>query len=453
MKLENNSTETYLEIWTAIEGEVKALNHAKRRKRKSRLVLFILLPFLVFGTLWFTDSNWDSKATALENIASPTKLKEVINPKKIIESQEDNFSKTIISNIPNQVHLSKKLTPVQNSKQVNKINQARNRKKVVNNLVKTNKKSNSFVTHKELHNQLNLPKKSVIKSANLLDKETFNTTILNKLPLLPITFLETKSNSLLPIKKMNLNNEFNPMVAPISEKKWIGNFISVSSGLSYVHRKLAVKEENLTDLIQYRNATERVLYATHYGLTYTLQHRSKIKFISGINFTSITEAYNLSQTKVDTIFVPGLEKIITYLDGTRKEVYGNASIKRTTQSTFEYFHKYSLIEVPLLLGFDKQWGDFKLGYQAGVLTNISLRNRGKRVDIAGAKQEISQLGYSSKIGLGFYAGLSLQKPILPNVTLSIIPSMRIYPDISKNSNLISQKYKLYGINVNLAYKL
>ena len=74
MKLENNSKEEYMEIWTSIEAEVKALNRSKRRKRKSRSVLFILLPLLGFGALWFTISNWDSKVATLQDTVSPTKI-------------------------------------------------------------------------------------------------------------------------------------------------------------------------------------------------------------------------------------------------------------------------------------------------------------------------------------------------------------------------------------------
>jgi len=94
-----------------------------------------------------------------------------------------------------------------------------------------------------------------------------------------------------------------------------------------------------------------------------------------------------------------------------------------------------------------------MGWQAGVLTNISLGTKGKRLGIDGTKQEIEKLGYQSRIALGYYAGLSLQKNIFPNLAVSLEPAVRIYQDISSKENLISQKYKLYGLNVNLTFNL
>ena len=453
MKQENNTTEAYMEIWTSIEVEVKALNRSKRRKRKFRKFLLILMPILGFGALWFTISNWDSQPTIFEDIVPATELKKPTNQNKIIASQKETSSQVEITNTPRQKNVSKKLISTLKNREVDKINRPINGKKTINSPTKIYEQASPVdPQNKDFTNPFNSSNESSIQSEGLTKNKDINTTTIEKITLLPLAYLDSKPRQLLPLKKINITDEINPIVTPIAEKKWTGN-ISISTGLSYADRQLQVKAGNLDDIIQYRTATERMLYATHFGLAYTLQHRSKIKFITGINFTTITEAYNLSQTTVDTLYVPGIEKIITYLDGTREEIYGNATIIRTTQSAFEFYHKYTLIEVPILVGFDKQYSHFSLGYQAGVLTNISLRNRGFRVDIEGTKQEIASLGYPPSIGLGFYASLSLQKPISRKLTVGISPSIRFYPDISSAENLIRQRYKLYGLNLNLAYKL
>ena len=478
--MKNNSKEAYIEIWDSIESEVRALNRSKHRKRKSRKILFVVLSVLVFGGLWFTISNEKNETSALKNSTSHNELKAAINEKKAIINPEETCLTTTPTRIPTQIRPDSKMFSTNNipssvsasdtknfrtntidlSKKIGSTSKTTVARKITpNSNILLNKTLNqgqqpSFYAFPKEHSiDLDSTKSSLVVKNSPPKNKPLNFINLKRLPTFPISYLEITASNLLTLKKIPLIPLAQPITVLIVEKKWSRPIIATSSGLSYVDKRLAMKEENLIDLLHYRKATERTLYATHYGLTYTLEHHSNFKLIGGINYTSITEAYNFSQTIVDTIFVDGLEKVITYLDGTTKEVYGKASIKRTTQTEYEYFHKYNLIELPLLLGYDKQWRSFKLGCQAGIITNISLQNSGKRVDIAGKKQAIDQLGYLSNIGLGYYAGVSLQKNISPNLIWSIAPSMRIYPDISNSTNLIQQKYKLYGLNVSLGYRL
>ncbi len=448
MQFNDNSKEEYLEIWNSIKPEVKALNRSIHRKKNSRKFLFLLLALLIVRSAWFILVPKDIKIQAFEDRQNQQEMSNINCPTPIARDQHKELLPTVINSttviqnhFPNDSQMEK--TEIEDGISVTLKSSSTNSKE-------SNHHSKLITKDQAKENQYNPTPDLNTRKIILKEKKNSSPITLQRLPRLKAPLIE-KIPSSLNKDKLVLVKGLVPIILPKNSERRRDNLV-VFGGLSYIQKKLANKDK-LVGLINYRNTTERTLYAQHFGIAITSHHRSNFTFSYGINYTSITEAFNASQTVIDTFLVDGIERILIQVDGSIKEIYGKASVQRTTINDYEYFHQYNLLELPFLVGYAKHWNSYQFGCQTGLLTNLTLSTKGKRLDIEGRKEPIERIGYEPTIGFGYYASLFLQKSISPNISLSIEPSLRIYPDISNEENYISQQYKLYGLNMNLIFKL
>ncbi len=122
----------------------------------------------------------------------------------------------------------------------------------------------------------------------------------------------------------------------------------------------------------------------------------------------------------------------------------------------DYQNHYRLFEIPLLIGYQKNLGEWSLGIHAGVYTNIALQTSGMiftpDVDFAFIDTEQSDY-FQSNIGLSYYIGGEGKYLINDKLSLSFSPHLRIFPkSFTNNDHGIDQKYTIAGLNLGIDFR-
>ena len=492
-ELHNTTSEVdAISIWNAIEPEIDALNNSKRKKRRFFFWLLFLGMVISFGGVYWLVSfkNTPSKiisitaqknqtATNIPNNTSTNKQSDVQKEQTYSKGQpiEENISplipeKEIKADFQRDLYKKSANLSKTNNTLIEPINHPSTKKKTKKN---NNHSTNPLIERQEItlvDEQTTTIKvgdfEDNTKSTNLGMRrlDSFNKTIAStqtkKLkPILNLLKLPTLSFSSLSLQGvLRLGEQELPFAPTQLNKKSIKRnrfsfSLGLQSGASFVNRKLSGKSDIPNYLLQLRNNKEKPLEALHFGLQLSLRHSSGIELNSGLTKTIITERLLHTQSIVDTLFNQGVQDFIATGNGDSTRIIKIVSITQTTTINQKIYNTYRILEVPFFLGYRKEWNNWSMGLQAGVLANISLKTRGKLltdettlVDIQSRQNTI----FKTNIGLGYHIGLSFQRKLFSNMELSFSSFIRSYNDITRDDYNISQKYTLFGSNIGLTYR-
>jgi hypothetical protein len=179
---------------------------------------------------------------------------------------------------------------------------------------------------------------------------------------------------------------------------------------------------------------------------------------TGLQYNRINEAFRLSRINerrlVTTISVrmvvlrPG--DTIYIRDTSVTERFGSIQVGRQ--------NSYTQWDVPIILGYRFASSALEINANAGFILNIRSSYRGLVLDTAQQVKDINDVGgkalFRRNVGLSFYAGLSLLKPISSRINLLVEPHARFgISNTAAESAWFRQKNNLYGVSVGLRYQL
>ncbi|MEM7571531.1 MAG: hypothetical protein AAF433_01470 [Bacteroidota bacterium] len=229
------------------------------------------------------------------------------------------------------------------------------------------------------------------------------------------------------------------------------------TGAAFLKRRLNSKSYQADDLLQIRETYEDPMYAINYGFAMQLQQRSGFHFSLGLQRNMITDRYQIQTTQTTTDTIEGVRLIRININGDSIPIRGMINQQTTSELNKRIYNSYDLINIPLMLGYQRQFGDFSLGAEVGIFINLDLNTKGIIPD---ANLQDQVLGSDSplalfkpRIGLGYYFGLSLEHRLWNNWKLSLRPNLSLFPNDFANSDYgLSQTYFQLGANLGLRYQ-
>lgn len=230
-------------------------------------------------------------------------------------------------------------------------------------------------------------------------------------------------------------------------------YVNLQGGVSFSSRNLEATDPSFDTLLQLREGSENQLETSSIGLQIGLAHQSGLELTTGINYTQINERYSYNEIVTETDSIYGVEKLVKNLENGFDTIWGNVPLDRITTLNKEIFNRFKMYEVPILLGYRISKGKYRIGVQAGVFANLQMKTEGRVLENTKEDIDVTEAGiYKSKVGLSYYAGLSFGYLLNENLEIYAAPSARFFPkNFAVDSYGLSQKYKLYGLNLGMRY--
>jgi len=155
--------------------------------------------------------------------------------------------------------------------------------------------------------------------------------------------------------------------------------------------------------------------AAHFGLLY----QKRWSLSTGINFTQIKDKFDYLKGSSTRLVIT-----IDTVNGVAKK---DTQVLKVNHS-YRGETRYSLIDVPVSIGYQKNIKNWTLGVQCGVMVNVLMIDKGFGLDKLGnvVRLEENDNIHKTRVGLGFSLSFMAQKSIFHNTSIYIKPEYRAY---------------------------
>ena len=209
----------------------------------------------------------------------------------------------------------------------------------------------------------------------------------------------------------------------------------------YAIRKLTAKTVEYESYRQRRDETESTLFGVSGGLRLSIVTRRGLALRTGIVYNRILERFSIEK-EGDTrgeFFVPAgtTDTTFTILTGT--------TIVRT-------FNRYHSFDIPLLLGYEIEVGNFNFNINSGVYFNVFARQRGEILSPTDMRAIITTNNpqrinaFEKDFGISVFGSLGFNYLISPGLHLLVEPNIRYQlKPITLESYPLEQQYLNVGV--------
>ncbi|MEN0004483.1 MAG: hypothetical protein AAF798_10075 [Bacteroidota bacterium] len=433
-------------IWEAIEPQVDALNKKKKRKKRGFFWLFFIgvAAMVAFSTYWITHSSTD--------LPNEAKSEQLLVPSVIQQQQQESDidCPPVIAQATSTPSIATLPTPSTTPKSQVPLPSLNSPQKSTNELLEAISPISTVTLPSQLPSASNSPETiNSITSATPLSTSHLQT----------IAPLPKRALSLLVVKPKYPAFPSEPILETTPEKKQPKHqfFTEVYGGVSAIDRTLSAKDAASASLLQVRDQYETPLEALQYGLTVGMQHRPGFWWSVGIQSTTLTERFAVNETTSVVDSIMGIQALRINITGDTVPIAGMIAQTTTTNRDIEIFNTYHLLDIPLTIGYDYQFGErWRAGVSAGIAANISLQTKGSIPD------ELLQLNdieaeqasfFQSNLSWSYHFGLSVSYALTDHFELRLAPTIQVYTDdFSVEGYGISQKYTLLGGRLGLRYQ-
>ena len=203
-----------------------------------------------------------------------------------------------------------------------------------------------------------------------------------------------------------------------------------------------------------RRESEEALEYLHGNLLLGVRHHTGLYALTGLGYTSITERFSLNTERTERDSVGGITEI--YINAEGDSTFTEGMVERIRYITYRKrtYSSYTLLDVPLIVGYEWEKRRWSFGAEAGIFLNISLKAKG---DALGVENNFTRLEetdwFKPSIGLSYYGSLRIGYAIDEKTRISLGPTYRYVPNIAGDPNstyAFEQKYGLLGLNLGIA---
>lgn len=464
-------------LWSTIEPEVDAINQSKRKRR------FIIFWFLLAGVLmlgggiggyYFLNNDKVTEKTIIagnnsEEKTIEEKQEQNLNTDKTINNIQEGDKETV-KTIDNQsAIITAKNNSIKNDNSTSNKNQTIEKKnsntpnnsnsKNLNNNQKTIADDDShFETSNTQDNDKTISKN--ILEENQKEKTAYLIPI-KKLGTLAIPLFKIKTTTPqldIPDLNKDLAEETTSPTPPDKkgkrhpmDKKDLRFSFGAYGGISYANRNLSVNDIAANDLLKIRESSEKQLETTHAGLQFSMRHQSGFDLATGIQYTRMVERFNYNQNITELDSIDGVLYYAVNPNNDTLAIMGTVPHTTITDIRKEYYNKYTMFDIPVIVGYYRENDEWAFGAQAGIFANISLKTEGQFLSSETTSTDMKDL-FKSSVGLSYHAGISVDRKLNKNIGIGISPYFRYFPkNFAKTDYGISQKYTLIGINARINY--
>lgn len=209
---------------------------------------------------------------------------------------------------------------------------------------------------------------------------------------------------------------------------------------------------NISDLAyaEKRSATEKAIMSYTVGLRASVVFPTGIAARTGVQYSNNTERFDYIK-ETQTITIERKDK-----DG---NVIGFETIVKEIMD--QSYNHYKNVDIPIIIGYEKELKDFVLSVNTGLGINISSSQSGKiyQSDLTSIynmsnQGEGNQVVYKNHTGISWIGSIGLNYKYNDKIMLMLEPSARYYlKSITDESYPLRQKYFFMGLNIGLRYKI
>ena len=217
-------------------------------------------------------------------------------------------------------------------------------------------------------------------------------------------------------------------------------------------KRLSAPGTEPSDLLALRDRDESSLEGLQAALYGRMRFGSVPLYLqSGVYFTRQSERMKLdySYTRLDT--VQGIISITKSPSGdTITTIYGDIVRETTVSGQSIGHHYFSLLDIPVSLGYEIEAGRFTIGVEAGLMFNIFLKSKGRLLESPTSFQELSSNNpFKTGAGLSYFGSINVATPLGPG-SIQLAARYRHMPnDFTIPGAQIAQGYSQAGLH--LAY--
>ena len=228
--------------------------------------------------------------------------------------------------------------------------------------------------------------------------------------------------------------------------------LEMLGGPAYAHQTLQAKTSESLAHLRLREKSEAAGVSYSGGFRLAASSNVGLSLRTGVMYTQINDRFTYdvgSRMDVSVIFGPNGE--IVGRDTTYSEAY-----QETTRNTLRF------VEVPLLLGYERQWGKLRVGVNAGAYLNVLFATEGAIYSPATEEPiNFGQQGdrdvlpiFERQISAAWYAGMSLAYNLHSRYSLIAEPYFKTYPQaLSSSAYDLQQNYWMTGMQLGLRMRL
>jgi hypothetical protein len=135
-------------------------------------------------------------------------------------------------------------------------------------------------------------------------------------------------------------------------------------------------------------------------------------------------------------------------------IYGDIIHENKISGRKTSHHHFTLIDVPVSLGFEKSFGSWSAGIEGGIVLNLAMKASGQILASDTSFTAIDQPieAYKSRLGLSYFGGLFITRSIDRVGKFYIALRGRYMPNsFSSEFNRIRQSYHILGLNAGYVY--
>ena len=126
-----------------------------------------------------------------------------------------------------------------------------------------------------------------------------------------------------------------------------------------------------------RNETETSKIGFQLGLRTGVKHQSGLTFSTGIHYTQIMERFQFRGSTFKQVFVEnGISSYEITINMDTIPIYSDFEYTQEIIHNKDYLNQYRLFEIPLLVGYQKDYEKWAWGIQTGIFANISMQTIG-----------------------------------------------------------------------------
>ena len=228
--------------------------------------------------------------------------------------------------------------------------------------------------------------------------------------------------------------------------------LEMLGGPAYAHQTLKAKTSESLPHLRQRQSSESASVSFSGGFRLAASSNVGLGLRTGLMYTEINDRFTFnvgSRMDVSVIFGPNGEII------DRDTVY-TAGYEDTRRN------KLRFVEIPLLLGYERQWGKFRVGVNAGAFLNLYFGANGAVYSPATAEPiDFGQQGdrdvlpiFERQATAAWYAGVSLAYNLHSRYSIIAEPYFKTYPQaLSSGAYDLQQNYWLTGMQLGMRMRL
>lgn len=227
--------------------------------------------------------------------------------------------------------------------------------------------------------------------------------------------------------------------------------LSAGSFVFKPNQQLEAFSESYQSFLNLRKETEQLDFGFGQQVMGQIKLTNGLVFKAGIAFSQVRGSFfyfNEAEKQFIINEVKGPDGNLLRAD--TSEFIGPFTASSTNQM--------SMIDIPVMVGFEKVWGDFGVGIYGGTYINVKFWQTGQTIDQETLKpvdlENTQQSGRLNKVGNNWYGSIQLRYPAQKPFNIYIEPNIRYYPNFFDDPTyVLKQKSMWAGGQIGILWNL